>query len=153
MGALVRAAVAEEEAGTLRLLEQVGDAQALAAFEAVCEVKAHRRTEAVFGADSKEAVASLFDLAQTHLRSGNNAMALDAAIRGLAYGEVLFGAFSEVALNGTVLLGGVYQKVGDLARAVEYYGRALDTVQRLYRQHPSWGPSPPGSFLLGGARA
>ena len=29
--------------------------------------------------------------------------------------------------------------MGDLARAVEYYGRALDAVQCLYRQHPLVG--------------
>ena len=139
MGTLIRAAVAEEEAQTLRLLEQIGDRQALAAFEAVCQVKTHRRTETILGADSKEAVASLFDLARTHLRSGNNTMALDAAIRGLSYGEVLFGVFSEVALNGAVLLGGIYQRMGDLSRAIEYYGRALDAVQRLYKQHPLVG--------------
>lgn len=139
MGPLIRAAVAEEEAPTLRLLEQVGDSQALAAFEAVCQVKTHRRTETILGADSKEAVASLFDLARTHLRGGNNTMALDAAIRGLSYGEVLFGTFSEVALNGAVLLGGIYQRMGDLARAMEYYGRALDAVQRLYKRHPLVG--------------
>ena len=48
-------------------------------------------------------------------------MALDAAIKGLAYSEVLFGPFSEISLQGNVQLGEIYKRLGDIPRAIEYY--------------------------------
>ena len=113
--------VAEEDQDSMRILEQVGDQQAMSAFQAVQQLKIHRRIELIFGADSKEAIASHYVLSQKHLASGNTMMALDAAIKGLAYSEVLFGPFSEISLQGNVQLGEIYRRLGDIPRAIEYY--------------------------------
>ena len=121
ISSIITLSVAEEEQESIAILEQVGDQQAMSAFQAVQQLKIHRRIELIFGADSKEAIASHYVLAQKHLASGNTMMALDAAIKGLAYSEVLFGPFSEISLQGNVQLGEIYKRLGDIPRAIEYY--------------------------------
>lgn len=139
LSALITQAVVEDEQPTQRALEQTGNPQVLTAFQALLQLKIHRHIEAVLGADSKEAVASHYALAHRHLASGNTLLALEAAIKGFSYAEVLFGVFSEVTLQGAVDLGQVYQRMGALPRAVEYYRRALTIVKGLYIQHPLVG--------------
>lgn len=139
LSALIAQSVVEGEQPTQHALEQAGNPQVLTAFQALLQLKIHRRIEAVLGADSREAVASYYALAHRHLAAGNTLLALEAAIKGFSYGEVLFGVFSEVTLQGAVDLGQVYQRMGALSRAVEYYRRALAIVKGLYIQHPLVG--------------
>ena len=131
ISSIITLAVAEEEQESINILEQVGDQQAMSAFQAVQQLKIHRRIELIFGADSKEAIASHYVLAQKHLASGNTMMALDAAIKGLAYSEVLFGPFSEISLQGNVQLGEIHKRLGDIPRAIEYY-RAFVSSPSLF---------------------
>lgn len=93
-------------------------------------------TETIIGTDSQEAVDSFFKLAERHTASANYELALDAAIRGLSYGEVLFGVFSEAAVDGSMILGQIYEKAGDLLNATHFYRRALTSVQRRHKMHP-----------------
>lgn len=136
---LIGSSVTEEEVETKRIVEQIGDHQALAAFKALSQLKIHRRIETLLGSDSKEAVESFFGMARRYLKSGSYAMALDAAIKGTSYGEDLFGVFSDVATEGYIVIGNIYEKRNDFLNAVKYYKRALLYVQRLHKQHPLIG--------------
>ena len=52
-------------------------------------------------------MCSYFRLAGSYSGLGNHPLALECALRGLSYGEVLFGAFSEENLMGLVTVGQV----------------------------------------------
>lgn len=123
LGAIITESVVEQEQDAVHVLEQVGDQQAVSAFHVVQQLKIHRHIELIFGADSKEAIASHYVLAQKHLASGNTTVALDAAIKGLAYSEELFGPFHDISLQGNVQLGEIYRRLGNIPRAIEYYKR------------------------------
>ena len=136
---LIGSSVTEEEVETKRIVDQIGDHQALTAFKALSQLKIHRRIETLLGSDSKEAVESFFGMARRYLKSGSYAMALDAAIKGTSYGEDLFGVFSDVVTEGYIVIGNIYEKRNDFLNAVKYYKRALLYVQRLHKQHPLIG--------------
>ena len=136
---LIGSSVTEEEVETKRVVDQIGDHQALSAFKALSQLKIHRRIETLLGSDSKEAVESFFGMARRYLKSGSYAMALDAAIKGTSYGEDLFGVFSDVVTEGNIVIGNIYEKRNDFLNAVKYYKLALLYVQRLHKQHPLIG--------------
>ena len=139
LAALIEAAVDAEEQPTRRLVEQVGDPDAVAAFKVLRRFKVHRRIETLLGPDSEEAVQSFFSMAQRHLKTGASALALDAAIKGLSYGQVLFGPYSDAVVKGEIMLGKIYEKQRDLPNAVLSYKKAVQNLQRLHRQHPLVG--------------
>lgn len=139
MSELISSSVAEEEAETKSLLEHVGDHQALIAFKALRQLKIHGRIETLLGSYSKEFVQSFFETARRYLKFGSYAMALEAAIVGTSYGEDLFGVFDGTVVEGSTLMGNIYEKRGDFLNAVKYYKRALSFVQRLYKQNPLTG--------------
>ena len=135
IGAIIKEAAAEKEQDAFYILHQVGDLQAIAAFQAVLQLKIHRRTEIIFGADSKEAIASHYALAQKHLASGNTTAALDEAIKGLAYSEVLFGPFHSNSLQGNAQLGEIYKRLGDLQQAAEHYKKFVQMLTATPHKH------------------
>eukprot|EP00727_Mastigamoeba_balamuthi_P002688 m51a1_g12416 hypothetical protein (960) ;mRNA; f:734993-739255 len=136
---LIKESVHEEEQPTEQVLVRVGDQQIMASFKLMKQLKRHRRIEALVGADSAEAVASYFQSAERYLSSGNLSLALEAGIRGMSYGEVLFGPFSDVAVNGLIIVGRIFEKQGNYGQALENYIKALEGVQRLHKQHPLIG--------------
>lgn len=137
MKTFIHAAVSEEEkTSPINVFDQANDFRASTVPEVVHQERVHYWTERVMGADSKEAIASLFDLARAYLHCGNTTAALDTAVRGLSYGEALFGVFSELVLDGVILTGEIHKEIGDYLRAVESYNRAKDIAQGLYKHHP-----------------
>ena len=56
----------------------------------------HKQISDYIGEDSPEAIRSYYEIAQSYKDMGNTGKALDFALKGLYYGEVLFGSYSEV---------------------------------------------------------
>jgi len=140
---LSRESVEAEEEASIALMKHLDDRETKVAFSVLLQLKCHRRIEHIIGADSREAIASYFHLAQSYNALGNHALALECSLRGLSYGEVLFGAFSEENVMGLVTVGEVMENakfnLSNKLQAIEFYKRALVSVDRLYRMHPLKG--------------
>ncbi len=138
----VELSVEDEERPTELLMQQLDDPEVRNCYNAVFLLRKHRRLERVFGSDSPEVISSYFRLAEAHIAIGNFTNGLEYALRGLSFGEVLFGAFSEQTLKGLVAVGDALLRLGTIEaklQAVGFYRRAIRSVDRLYRLHPLTG--------------
>jgi hypothetical protein len=73
------------------------------------------------------------------LSTGSRSLALDHALKGLAYSETTHGPYSETTLQGLVVVGEIYELMGDHRQSTVYYKRALTSVERLFWLHPLVG--------------
>lgn len=124
------------------LFKTFEDKEIFGSYKVLLKLKLHRRIERILGADSSEAIKSYFVLANHYKALGRTDLALDCGLRGLSYGEVLFGDYSEETLVGLVTVGEIMESFPDnhwKQRAIGFYKRALLSVDRLYRIHPLKG--------------
>ena len=131
--------IESQEAQMQNSVESLHDVQAQSAFQAIHLLTWHKRIEEIFGVDSKEAIHSYFDLAEQHMKYSNMQMALEAAITGHCYCEDLFGPYSTHVVRSTLLVGTIFEKMGNLSDAVKFFKATLVLLQKNYRTHPLIG--------------
>ncbi|KAL6050026.1 Clu domain-containing protein [Balamuthia mandrillaris] len=108
-------------------------------YHTLIQLYHHQQIESSIGTDSPEALQSFYALAHYYKEMGNTSKALDYALRGLYYGENLFGSFSEVTLEGMQTVGEIFENAGKVEEAVDFYQNALKSVEKLHRLHPITG--------------